>query len=413
MSIPETQASPVVDGPRRTVEVNGVQVTLLGTAHVSARSAEEVREAIDSGEYDIVAIELDPGRHQSITDRAGFARLDLFQAWRQKKLGMVAVSLALGAFQQRVADQLGIEPGAEMRAAIAGAEQHHLPLWLIDRDLGATLRRVSANLPWWRRAVLMAGVATSVLSRDPVSEEEVERLKEGDVLTATFAEFAEGEPRIFEPLIRERDHFMAARLRQEIAAAQAAGKSPRSVLAVIGAGHLAGLVEALGQPDPGPEATAERLEELQRTPPPPWWQQVLPWAIVALLLLGFVIGFLRGPDLGWELLLSWVLLNGGLAAVGAAVALAHPLTVIVSALSAPFATLNPLVGVGFFSAGTELALRRPQVGDLERLRHDVTTVRGWWTNRAARTLLVFILSTIGAVIGNYMAGFRIVERLIR
>ncbi len=413
MSTPETAALPAVDGPRRTVDVNGVQVTLLGTAHVSARSAEEVSEAIQSGDYDIVAIELDRGRHQSITDREGFARLDLFQAWRQKKLGMVAVSLALGAFQQRVADQLGIEPGAEMRAAIAGAAQQRLPLWLIDRDLGATLRRVSANLPWWRRTVLLAGVATSVLSREPVKAEEVERLKEGDVLTATFAEFAEGEPRVFEPLIRERDRFMAARLRQEITAAQAAGKTPRSVLVVIGAGHLAGLSEALAEPDPGQEATDATVEDLQRTPPPAWWQQAIPWAIVALLLAGFVIGFLRGPQLGWELLLSWVLLNGGLAAVGAAVALAHPLTVLVSALSAPFATLNPLVGVGFFSAGAELALRRPQVGDLERLRHDVTTVRGWWTNRAARTLLVFILSTLGAVIGNYMAGFRIVERLLR
>lgn len=413
MSLPQTDAPPAVDGPRRTIDVHGVQVTLLGTAHVSSRSAEEVQEAIAGGGFDVVAIELDQGRYQSITDREGFARLDLFQAWKQKKLGMVAVSLALGAFQQRVADQLGIEPGAEMRAAIAGAKERRLPLWLIDRDLGATLRRVSANLPWWRRAMLLAGVAGSVLSREPVREEEVERLKEGDVLTATFAEFAEGEPRIFEPLIRERDQYMAARLRQEIAKAQAAGRAPQSVLVVIGAGHLAGMAEALEQPGPGMAADAAKIEELQRTPPPSVWQQAIPWLIVALLLVGFVIGFLRGPELGWQLILSWVLLNGGLAAVGAAIALAHPLTVLVSALSAPFATLNPLVGVGFFSAGTELALRRPQVGDLERLRHDVTTVRGWWSNRAARTLLVFILSTLGAVIGNYVAGFRIVEQLLR
>jgi pheromone shutdown-related protein TraB len=410
---PPSETAPVgVDGPRRTLDVDGVRITLLGTAHVSRRSAEEVAEAIDGGGFDVVAIELDPARHAALTDRAGFAQLDLMQAWKAKKLGMVAVSLALGAFQQRLADQLGIEPGAEMREAIARAGAHRLPLWLIDRDLGVTLRRVVANVPWWQRATLLAGIVGSVVSRKPIEAAEIERLKEGDVLASTFAEFAEDEARVYGPLIAERDLFMAARLRQELARARQRGAAPESVLVVIGAGHLAGLVAALEAPDPGEAATAEEVLRLQRTPPPGAVQRVLPWLLVALIVSGFAIGFSREPDLGWRLLLEWFVINGGIAGLGAAIALAHPLTIVVTAIAAPFTSLNPMIGAGFVAAGVELTMRRPRVGDLAALRHDVTSARGWWTNRAARTLLVFALATIGSVIGTYTAGFRIVDRLI-
>ncbi|MFN2322832.1 MAG: TraB/GumN family protein [Trueperaceae bacterium] len=401
-----------VDGPRRVLDVGGTRVTLLGTAHVSRRSAEEVRETIERDAPDAVAIELDAGRYAALDDARAFARLDLLDAWRQKKLGMVAVSLALGAFQQRLADQLGIEPGAEMRAAIAATKARGARLWLVDRDLGTTLRRVVANVPWWQRATLLAGVVGSVLNRQPVAESEIERLKEGDVLASTFAEFAEDEARIFEPLIAERDRYMALRLRQELAAADAAGSRPRSVLVVIGAGHLAGLAAALEEPDAGPEATRERLSALRTTPKPGAWQRIAPWALVALVLTGFAIGFAREPDLGWRLLLDWTILNGGLAGLGVAIALGHPLTVLATALAAPFTSLNPFVGAGFVAAGVELALRRPRVGDLAALRRDVTVPKGWWTNRAARTLLVFALATLGSVIGTYAGGFRIAERLL-
>jgi len=409
---PETTAPPPVEGPRRTLDVDGVRLTLLGTAHVSRRSAEEVAEAIDAGDFDAVAIELDPARHAALTDRESFARLDLWQAWKAGKLGMVAVSLALGAFQQRLADQLGIEPGAEMRRAIERAGAHGLPLWLVDRDLGVTLRRVVANVPWWQRATLLAGVLGSVVSRQPIEEAEIERLKEGDVLASTFAEFAEDERRVYEPLIAERDRFMAARLRQEIGRARRRQQAPESVLAVVGAGHLAGIARELEAPDPGEAATAEELLRLQRTPPKGVAGRILPWLLVALIVTGFAIGFGREQELGVRLLLEWTLINGGLAGLGAAVALGHPLTILATMVAAPFTSLNPMIGAGFVAAGVELALRRPRVGDLADLRHAVTSARGWWSNRAARALLVFVLATAGSVAGTYLAGFRIVERLI-
>lgn len=404
----ETTPTP---GPQRTLHVSGHSLTLLGTAHVSKASAEEVAVAIDSGAFDAVAIELDGARHAAITDERGFAQLDLWQAWRAKKLGVVAISLALGAFQQRLAQQFGIEPGAEMRAAIRHAGERQLPLWLVDRDIGVTLRRVVAAVPWWQRASLLLGLVGSVVNRQPISEGEIERLKEGDVLSATFAEFAEDAKSIYTPLIAERDRFMAARLRQQLRSLPTEGE--RRVLVVIGAGHLAGLATALEEPDPGPAAVAEELLALQRLPAPNPWSRLLPWLLVALVVTGFAIGFSREQELGLRLLLEWTLINGGLAGLGALIALAHPLTVLATALAAPFTSLNPLIGAGFVAAGVELALRRPRVGDLARLRQDVTEARGWWRNRAARALLVFAFATMGSAAATYIAGFRIFEVLVR
>jgi pheromone shutdown-related protein TraB len=327
----------------------------------------------------------------------------MFRVLRDGKAGMVAASLALGAFQQRLADQLGIEPGQEMRVAIRSAQERGLPLLLVDRDIGITLRRVYRSVPWWQRFTLFGGLVASVLSREEITEAEIEKLKEGDMLEATFTEFAESSAAMYRPLIAERDAYMAAQLDLQRAEAPL-----RNVLVVIGAGHLKGLREQLESGSDDPAATVAELD----TVAPPWvWRRSLPWVIVAAILAGFVIGFSRSPELGLSLLGDWFFINGGLAAAGAIIALAHPLTIIGVFLAAPLTSLNPLIGAGFVAAGIELWLRKPNVGDFERLRSDVTTVRGWWRNRVARVLLVFILATLGSAAGTYLAGFRIFGRL--
>lgn len=381
-----------------------MRYTILGTAHVSRSSAEAVESHLASGDYDAVAIELDENRYASLTDPDRWAKMDLFKVVREGKAGMVAASLALAAFQQRLADQMGIEPGAEMRAAIAAAERTDLPLLLIDRDIGVTLKRVYRNVPWWQRLTLFSGLIASVISREEITEEEIEKLKEGDVLEATFTEFAEESASLYEPLISERDAYMAARLEQE------AVHGHQNVLVVIGAGHMKGLVEHLeGAPETEPRA---RIEALEQTPPPSLLRRIFPWLLVALVVLGFALGFSRSPELGRAIVLDWVLINGGLAAFGALIALGHPLTVIGTFFAAPLTSLNPLVGAGFVAAGMELWFRKPSVGDFETLRRDVTSLRGWWKNRVARTLLVFLFATLGSAAGTYLAGFRIFGRLV-
>lgn len=403
----ETQdiaAEDAVGGPRRVIESGDTRYTLLGTAHVSRASADEVRALVRSGEFDAVAIELCQSRYQSLTEPDALAEQDLFQIFRQGKAGMVAASLALGAFQQRVAEQSGIEPGAEMRAAVDECRRADLPLLLVDRDVGVTLKRIYTNVPWWQRASLITGLFGSLLSRQKVSSEEIERLKQGDVLESTFSEFAEQSEALYTPLIAERDRYMALRLAED---------NPRhryrNVLVVVGAGHLKGLAGHLEQPLP--EAPSDERKSLEATPDRARWWKALPWLITALVLTGFVIGFSRDTQLGWQLIGEWFLINGVLSGLGAAIALAHPLTVVATFFAAPLTSLNPTIGAGFVAAGVELALRRPKVRDFSLLRHDVASVKGWWRNRVSRTLLVFLLATIGSAAGTWIAGLRIAGQL--
>ncbi|MDX1466953.1 MAG: TraB/GumN family protein [Halomonas sp.] len=391
-------------GPRRELVVGETRYTLLGTAHVSAESAADVRALIRSGEFDAVAIELCDSRHHSLTNPDALGEQDLFQIFRQGKAGMVAASLALGAFQQRVAEQSGIEPGAEMRAALEESRDADLPLLLIDRDVGITLKRIYHNVPWWQRFSLFSGLLGSVLSRQQVSAEEIERLKEGDVLESTFSEFAAESASLYEPLISERDRYMVLRLAED-----AAPGRYRRVLVVIGAGHMKGMAEQLAQPLP--EAPRVEREALEATPPPSKVWKALPWAITALVLTGFAIGFSRNTELGWQLVAEWFLINGVLSGAATLAALAHPLTVAATFVAAPLTSLNPTIGAGFVAAGVELWLRKPKVRDFSTLRHDVTELRGWWRNRVSRTLLVFLTATLGSAAGTWIAGFRIAGKL--
>lgn len=393
--------------PIQHIALGDTRLTLLGTAHVSRASADAVAAELEGGSYDAVAVELCPSRYHAIVNPDAMARMDLFQVLREGKGTMVIASLALGAYQQRLAEQFGIEPGAEMRAAVDHARAHHKPIWLIDREVGITLKRVYRGMPWWRRFELLSSLLASVVSREQVEEAEIERIKEGDMLESAFAQFADQERELFQTLIVERDRYMAARLRHEIETGQ-----PRNVLVVLGAGHLRGIGEQLSEPSIGAtQSPLNVIDELDRVPQGARGWRWIPWLIVALVVTGFALGFQRSPGMGWGLVWDWILINGGLSAIGAALALAHPLTVLGAFVAAPITSLNPTIGAGMVTAGIELWLRKPRVGDFSALRHDTTAIGGWWRNRVARTLLVFLFSTIGSAIGTYVAGYRIFDQL--
>lgn len=390
--------------PLKTVKIDNCSITMLGTAHVSKASADKVQELIATGKYDAVAVELCPSRHKAIVEPDAMAKMDLFQVIKRGQASMVAASLALGAFQQRMAEQFDIEPGAEMRVAIHDAQEAKLPVILIDREIGTTLKRIYRNVPWWKRLNLFSGLIASVISKEKVSAEEIERLKEGDVLESTFSQFAENEKDLFQPLISERDEYMSARLINECKK-----NNYQHVLAIVGAGHMNGMAhqienKCITDPD-------EKIVQLDTIPPSSNLFKFLPWIIVALILTGFIIGFMRSPEIGTAMVLDWILINGGLSALGAAIAFAHPLTILTAFLAAPLTSLNPTIGAGMVVAAAETYLRKPKIGDFNRLRSDTTSLKGWWNNQVTRILLIFILATMGSAIGTYVAGFRIFERL--
>lgn len=388
--------------PIKTLEIDGHKITILGTAHISQASADKVKELIATGEFDAVAVELCPSRHKAIVNPDLLSKMDLFQVIKKGQASMVAASLALSAFQQRMAERLGIEPGAEMRTAIKDAAEAKLPVLLIDREIGTTLKRIYHNVPWWRRMELYSGLLASIISRESVSVEEIERLKEGDVLESAFSQFAENEKHLFKPLISERDEYMSARLIKE-----SVENDYQHTLAVVGAGHMKGIEHILkSRSINDPDTTIQQLDTI---PESINWFKFLPWLIVALVLTGFTIGFMRSPDVGMTMIIDWILINGGLAALGAAIALAHPLTILTAFLAAPITSLDPTTGVGMFTALAETYLRKPTVGDFSRLRNDTTSLRGWWHNQVTRILLIFLLSSLGSAIGTYVAGFKILE----
>ena len=398
MTIPANYA----DQPIVELERDGVRYTLLGTAHVSKASIDAVMAAIDSGRFDAVAVELDEQRHKALTNPDALAQLDLVKVIRERKVAPFAANLALAAYQRRLAEQLDIEPGAELKAAATEAVARGLHLQLIDRDVGITFRRILQGLSWWGRTKLIGGVSGGLFVREEVSEDDIERLKEGDMLESSFGEFARDTPSLYATLIDERDRYMAAKLRER-------SDGARHVLAVVGAGHLKGMAKYLVEETRAPEALTSELAHVAK-------KRNIPWITLVLMLLiggGIAWGYFNGGrDLGRELLLQWFAWTAGLAGLGALLARGHILSILAAAISAPLKPFRPGLPPGMFSALAEVHLRKPAYLDFLALRDDAQTLAGWYRNRVCRVVLVFLFTNLGSMLGVWLSGAAIARKLI-
>ena len=397
-------ADPLAGQPHQIVERDGVRYTLLGTAHVSKTSVDTVRAAIATGVYDTVAVELDAGRLHALTNPDQLAKLDLVKVIKEGKTHLFAANLALAAYQRRLAEQLGVEPGAELKAAAQDAEANKLSLHLIDREVGLTFKRALAGLSWWGRAKIGAGIMMGMFADEEVGDDEIEKLKQGDLLESSFGEFAEGSPALYQAIIAERDRYMAARLRESATAASGASE----VLAVVGAGHLAGMAKHLAEDNDVPAAVKAELEMVKQKSRVPWMELILGFFVIG----GFAWGFWQGGiDVGADLIVQWVLMTGVLGAIGCAIAGGHPLSILAAFIASPLTPLHPALASGTVSAFVEANLRKPTYADFMALRNDVNTVKGWWKNGVARILLNFFLTSLGTAIGVWIGGARMLSRL--
>ena len=415
MSFPETRSTetdstllPELQGqPIERVQRDGVEYVVLGTAHVSKVSVDAVVALLANEHFDAVAIELCDSRAQSMRDPEAFKQMDLFKVIRQGKAGMVAASLVLSTFQKRLADQSGIQPGAEMKAAMDGADRRGLPLWLVDREVGTTLKRAWHSVGFWQRFGLLGGLLASVFEREAIEQEEIEKLKQGDLLESAFSEFASESKPLYQSLIGERDAFMAARLREE--AARTATAEPRRVLVVIGAGHLKGLTGLLREQQDDP---ATIVANLASTPPKARWPKWVALILVLAVFAAIGYAFHRNTALGAQALRDWVLYTAGFSALGALIAGGHPLSILAAFIAGPIKPFRPGIPSGGISAMAEAWVRRPRVIDFDTLRDDIGHWSGWWKNRVARTLLNFFLVSLGTIIGEYTAGIHIFKSLL-
>jgi pheromone shutdown protein TraB len=415
---------------RMNISLGNRDFYLVGTAHVSKESINEVSAIIREEKPDIVCVELDEGRYASITRKDNWENLNMVKVFREGKGFLLMANLVLSGFQRRMGAELGVKPGEEMKTALDTAKELDIPHALCDREIQTTLRRAWANCGLWNKCKLLASLLSSAFTTEKLKPEEIEDLKKRNELDGMMNELASYLPKVKETLINERDQYLAAKIwKAAIDLPPPEPKAPvvlnpvvsdfgsmeymapvvipappavQKIIAVVGAGHMKGIRNHLEKLSAGEQSSD--VAALDVIPPPGPLSKAAGWIfpalIVALVAAGF---FVKGTDKGFDMILRWVLWNGSLAALGAIVALGHPLSVLVSFLGAPFATLNPFIGVGLLSGLAQAMLRKPRVLDAQNIADDVGSLKGIYRNRISRALLVFFLSSIGGVIGNIVS----------
>ncbi|MDR1586885.1 MAG: TraB/GumN family protein [Treponema sp.] len=381
-------------------------IILVGTAHISRESIEEVDRIIREENPGVICAELDKGRYDSISQKENWERLDVSRVFREGKGFLLIANLVLSGFQRRLGDELGVRPGDEMKAAVETANELGIPYSLCDRDVQITLRRAWARCGLWSRCKLLASLLSSAFTTEKFSAEEIENLKKHSELDGMMSELAAYLPGVKETLIDERDRYLAAKI---FSAAENAAAAPsadaggaKKAVAVVGAGHLRGIKSHLEKMAAGEESAD--VADLDIVPSPGFLSKAAGWLIPLLIAALIVGGFFRaGAGVSLSMLLRWVLWNGSLAALGTLIALGHPLSILVSFLGAPVATLNPFIGVGLFSGLVEAAMRKPRVSDTQTISEDVASLKGIYRNRITRALLVFFLSSLGGAVGNFIS----------
>ena len=385
---------------QKVLELGGRKITLVGTAHVSAQSINEVTNTIMAIKPDCVAVELDEKRADSIQNGQKFSELDIVKVIREGKVFLVLANLILSSFQKRMGQNIGVKPGDEMLAAINVAAEMGIPTTMVDRPVQVTLRRAWAKNSFFGKMGLLASLLASAFSKEEVDESEIEALKQKNEMDSMMTSLSEEMPVIKEVLIDERDKYLASKIWES---------QGNNIVAVLGAGHLSGVEAHLNKIAGGTEtsdvsAISEVPNKKSATKFIGW---LIPAIIIAFIAAGFVYG---GRRAGTAMLSTWILWNGIPSAVLSVVALAHPLTIIVSFLAAPFTSLCPFIGVGFVSGIVQAIVCKPRVKDMENLSEDVQSIKGFYRNRILRVLLVFILSSVGSSIGTFAGGADVIRQ---
>lgn len=377
---------------------------MLGTAHVSKESCDEVRSVIESQKPDCVAIELDEQRYASLNDSEGWKNLDIIKVLKEKKGFLLMANLVMANYQRKMGANIGVKPGDEMRAGIEEAKNLGIPCEMVDRPIQTTLRRAWGMNSGSGKIKLLSALFASAFDKEEISGEQIEELKNKSEMDGMMSELSEYMPGVKKVLIDERDFYLASHIWQAVSK-----DDRKSVVAVLGAGHLPGVQKNLEEIAAGKIGTD--TDEISKLPPKKAGSKILGWAIpvliVALIAAGFVYG---GATKGLNLVGAWFFWNAVLAGLGALAAGGHPLTILVSAVGAPFTSLCPLVGVGMFAGIVQAIVCKPKVKDLENVQNDIS-LKGFYRNRLLRVLLVFFLSSLGSSIGTFIGGSSIVVSL--
>ncbi|HEX6594319.1 MAG TPA: TraB/GumN family protein [Bacillota bacterium] len=377
------------------IHLNDKEYILIGTAHVSRHSAEQVKEVIEAEQPDTVCVELDKQRYESLKNGNQWRNMDIFEVIKQKKATLLLMNLAISSFQKRIAKQFGIKPGQEMIQGIKSAKESGANLVLADRDIQITFARIWKSIGWKGKALLLMQVIVSIFSKETISEEELEKMKSQDLIDSLLAEFSNNFPKLKKPLIDERDQYLAEKIKH------APGKK---IVAVLGAAHIPGIIKEIRKD--------HDLKRLSEVPPKSKAPKIIGWAIPIFISGIIMYTFFSNPTAGFHQTISWILWNGSLSAIGAAAAFAHPLSIVTAFVAAPITSLNPLLAAGWFAGFVQAYIRRPSVKDFEMLSEDVYTAKGFWHNKVTRILLVIAFANLGSSLGTVIGGADVVRLFI-
>lgn len=378
------------------LNLDGKEFILIGTAHVSRNSVEQVKEVIEFERPDSVCIELDEQRYQTIIEGDKWKNTDIIKIIKEKKSTLLLVNLILSSFQKRIAKQFGINAGQEMIQGIESAKTIGANLVLADRNIQITFSRIWHGVRIWGKIRLIAGIVFSIFNTEEITEEDLEKLKSHDMLDSILNDLTASFPDLKRPLVDERDQYLAQKIKE------APGNK---VVAVLGAAHIPGIKEEIYKD--------HDLPALSQLPPSSRVPIIIGWAIPILILALIAYTFISNPDAGVQQSINWVLWTGSFAALGSALAFGHPLSILTAFIAAPLTTLHPLLAAGWFAGLVQAYIRRPSVREFENLSEDIFSLKGFWNNKITRILLIVTLANMGATVGTMMGGADVVRLFIK
>ncbi len=378
------------------LDIDGKEIILIGTAHVSKFSAEEVKEIIEAEKPDSICIELDEERYKSISNRDKWKNMNIINVIKEKRSTLLLINLILSTYQKKMANQFDIKPGQEMIQGIESSKEFGTNLVLADRNIQTTFKRIWRGVGFWGKIKLFYSIILSIFDDEEISEEDLERMKTEDMLSSALNELSSSFPKLKKHLVDERDQYLAQKIKD------APGDK---VVAVLGAAHVPGIKKEVYK--------EHDLEELSSVPPKYLTSKIAGWIIPIIIIAIIVSTFSVDKNTGIDQIISWVLWNGTLSAIGAAIAFGHFLSILTAFLVAPITSLNPLLAAGWFAGITEAFIRKPSVEDFENLTQDIFTIKGFWKNRVTKILLVVILANLGSVIGTWVGGADVIRMFIR
>ncbi|HUU75616.1 MAG TPA: TraB/GumN family protein [Methanoregulaceae archaeon] len=362
------------------------EIRIIGTAHVSAKSIEEVKEAIEDFQPDLVAVELDRGRYAAL--KRQIADPSVSEVLEAKNFTQLLVQWILAYLQRKVGLDVGVEPGAEMKAAVEDAESRGISVGLIDRDIRITLRRFWRSLSLLEKFRMFYALAVSVATIDE-EEIDVEALKQQDMITLALQEFRKFSPNGARALIDERDAYLAYQLHD------LSGQHQR-ILAVLGAGHVQGVKGFLAAPQTLPPI--ESLTADVKTRP---WGLIFGIGVTCLFI--FLLTAIAFSGVGIDILVSaliyWVMIHGVLTAAFTLVARGHPISALAGFGVSWMTALNPLIAAGWFAALVEAKIRKPAPSDFRKI-FETESFGEMMHIPLFRVVLVAALANLGSTLGT-------------